>query len=43
MILGGRALEVGDFFSEMEFRSRGQPENPEIDEGAPGFSAPERI
>ena len=38
--LGGK---VGDFPSEMGFRSRGQPEKPEIDEGVPGFGRPERI
>ena len=36
-------VKVCDFPSEMGFRSRGQPENPEIDEGAPGFGTPERI
>ena len=35
--------KVGDSPSEMGFRSRGQPEKPEIDEGAPGFFPPERI
>jgi hypothetical protein len=35
--------KVGDFPSEMGFRSRGQPEKTEIDDGAPGFSPPERI
>jgi hypothetical protein len=35
--------EVDDSPSEMGFRSRGQPGKTEIDDGAPGFSPPERI
>ena len=36
-------VKVGNFFSEMGLRSRGQPEKTEIDEGAPGFDRPGRI